>query len=168
MRTIGTPSKALLCAALALATIAAAFLPGRPAGATPLTLTCTGLKGSAGALYGFVHGTVTLSGCTGTGLATTGSHGEDFFSLGATTGTFRITWATGRTSVETFTYTEYRGQSDTCPSKTGSSQYMMVTLSGHVTSGTANGLIGSVVSGTSCVYSQRGSYPVFGKGLQHQ
>jgi hypothetical protein len=125
------PIRLLVCAALAgSASLAAVAIPGGVATASPLTVTCTSLTGSAS--------TQTVSGCTGTGAiaadaGTPPAHGSSVAS------TKTITWSNHKTD-------------KTCPKVAKYTVTLLENATGKVTGGTATGMVGGAFSGTICVY----------------
>ena len=151
-------SRFLVCAALAgSASLTAAVIPGGIAGAaTQLTVTCTSLTGS--------NTSQTASGCSGADVSQTGTHGTITPKVSTTTkkGTATITWATGKTTIES---TSYVTSSDTsCPTKPGYTKLARATTTSVVTGGTATKLIGpKKFTAVSCEYA-KGGLKVFNVG----
>jgi hypothetical protein len=134
------------------ASVAAAAIPGGIAGAAAVSVKCTGLTGN--------ETTQAISGCSGKGLSETGATGT---SNGPGTGTATITWSTGNTSDETYTYKLSTGKKDKCPAPgTGYTAVGEVKEKGSVTGG--NALVGSKLKGTVCVYSQTSSGDILVNG----
>ena len=138
------PARLLVCAAAVAGTasLAAVTIPSVATAAGPLTLTCTKLTGSAT--------TQKITGCSGTGKTETGTSGTTKVASNDKSAT--ITWATKKTSVESFTYKAVTP--NVCPAVTGYTKLIEVNESGSVTGGTATGLKGGKVSGKVCVYKK--------------
>lgn len=136
------PIRLLVCATLAgSASLATVAIPGGVATASPLTVTCTSLTGSAS--------TQTVSGCTGTGAiaadaGTPPAHGSSVAS------TKTITWSNHKTTKTTYTYKA--GSDKTCPKVAKYTVTLLENATGKVTGGTATGMVGGAFSGTICVY----------------
>lgn len=128
-------ARLLVCGAMAgSATVAAVTVPGGVAGAAQLTVSCTSLTGNTT--------TQTVTGCTGSDVAQTGSHGTIKPHVNTTThkGTATITWSTGKTTTESTSYTLSSDAS--CPTKTGYTKLARATTTSVVTGGTATKLKG--------------------------
>jgi len=143
-------ARLLVCGAMAgSASLAAVIVPGSVAGAAQLTVSCTVLTGNTV--------TQTTSGCTGSDVAQTGSHGTITPHVNTKThkGTATIVWATGKTTTETTSYV--LGVASTCPTKTGYIKLAKAITTSTVTSGSANKLIGATkFTATSCEYAKAG------------
>jgi hypothetical protein len=132
----------MVCAALAgSASLAAVAIPGGIATASPLTVSCTNLSGSATSQ--------TISGCTGTGAVAADAgvppaHGTSVVS------TKTVTWSNHKTSKETYTYKS--SSTANCPAVPKYTKDLRETASGKVTGGSATGMVGGAVSGTVCIY----------------
>lgn len=148
----------LVCAAAVAgsASFAAAAIPGSFASATPLTLSCTSLSGN--------QSTQKISGCSGTGKTETGTSGTA--KVASTDKSATITWATGKTSIESFTYKNVTP--NVCPAVTGYTKFLEVQETGSVTGGTATGLKGGAVSGKVCIYKKGTSTTYLVKSLGPQ
>lgn len=141
------PIRLLVCAALAgSAMIAAVSIPGGIASATPLTVTCTTLSGSATSQ--------SLTHCTGGGAiaadaGVSPAHGTNVVS------TKTITWGSGKTSKTTYTYTSV---TNNCPALSGYTKSGKYHESGHVNTGTAGGtavgMRGGTFAGYACAYTK--------------
>ncbi len=143
-------SRLLVCAALAgSATLAAVVIPGNVAGAAQLTVTCTSLTGNTSSQ--------SATGCSGSDVSQTGSHGTITPKVNTTTkkGTATIKWATGLTTIES---TSYVTSSDaSCPTKAGYTKLARATTTSKVTGGTATKLIGPTsYKAVSCEYAKGG------------
>jgi len=75
-----------------------------------------------------------------------------------------ITWATKKTSIESFTYKVVTP--NVCPAVSGYTKLIEVSESGSVTGGTATGLKGGAVSGKVCIYKHGSTYLVKNLGPQ--
>lgn len=149
IRTFRLPTRLLICAAALAGSASAAIVtvPGT-ASASALTVTCTGLTGNAT--------TQKLTGCSGSGKAQTGTSGT------STASNKTIKWATGKTSVSTYTYTP--GSDASCPAVTGYTKDLLENVKGKVTSGTATGLVGGSYKATVCVYKKGSTILIKNKG----
>ncbi len=142
------PIRLVVCAAMAgSASIAAVAIPGGIASASPLTVTCTTLTGSATSQ--------TISGCTGPGAVsadagTPPAHGTSKVS------TKTITWSNHKTSKESYSYTS--SSTANCPSVMGYTKDLRETIKAgsKVVSSTndAAGMVGGALTGTFCVYKK--------------
>jgi hypothetical protein len=134
--------------------MAVVTVPSVASATTPLSVTCTKLTGSGS--------TTKLTGCSGTGKAQTGTSGTGKTASNDKTAT--ITWATKKTSIETFTYKLITPNK--CPAVSGATKEYEVAEAGSVTGGTATGLKGSKIKGTVCVYKKGSAELVNGLGSQ--
>jgi len=132
-----------VCAAVAgSASLAAAVVPGGIASATPLSVTCTTMSGTAT--------TQAISGCTGTG-AIAADAGTAPAKGTQTTSTKTIKWSNAKTSVLTYTY---KSVTNNCVAPAGYSKFLKESESGKVSGGTATGMVGSLVTGSVCVFKK--------------
>ena len=132
------------------AALAATGVPGGIASAAVLTSSCTTLTGTSTAQN--------LSGCTGTASSLTGSKGSVTVvnNLTTKTGVATVHWTTGKTSIESYSYTELFKTANKCANKTGYTKIAEAPEKGTVTGGTATGMIGGAVISTACAYSKTG------------
>ena len=152
-QTLNLPARILVCAALAgSASLAAVVIPGGIASASPLTLSCTHLTGTTTATA--TSSTEHLSGCSGTAKTLTGTTGTAAVktNLATKTGTATVTWATKKTSTESYKFTELTGSKNLCPGRTGYSKVAEAKETGSVTGGTAKAMKGGAVTATACAY----------------
>ena len=68
------------------------------------------------------------------------------------TGTATVTWATKKTSTESYKFTELTGSKNLCPGRTGYSKVAEAKETGSVTGGTAKAMKGGAVTATACAY----------------
>jgi|ERR1700722_20388458 hypothetical protein len=149
-------TRLLSCVAVAgLASLAAVVIPGGIASASPLTLSCTTLKGTSAAQ--------TLTGCTGTAASQTGSHGSVTVknNLSTKKGTATVKWATGKTSIESYSFTVLTGTNNKCVARTGYTKVAEAPEKGTVTGGTVTAMKTGAVSGIVCAYSKSGSSTIY-------
>jgi hypothetical protein len=140
------PVRMLAAGAIAVAMPMSVALSGGMAGAvTQVTGTCSSLSGS--------ESSQTLSGCNDT--SDTCGSGTITTTLGSGgTGTASISWASGKTTTETFKYKEYTGSKDKCPAMTGDTALAEAKDTSKVTGGTATDLIGKKkLKSTDCAYN---------------
>jgi hypothetical protein len=157
----------LIGAALAgSASLIAVAAPVGVAGATVLTSSCTTLTGTTTTTA--KTSTEMLSGCSGTASSLTGKSGKVAVKQTAKgtggSGTATVTWATNKTSIETFTYKESLGTSNKCANKTGYTKLAEAAETGKVTGGTATGMVGGTVTSNACAYSKSGKVYLFNLG----
>ena len=155
----------VVCAALAgSASLAAVAIPGGIASAAPLTLSCTTLTGVTTATA--TSSTEHLSGCSGTAKTLTGTSGTAAVKTNLSTkkGTAVVTWATHKTTDESYSFTELLGTSNKCPAKTGYSKFAEAKESGTVTGGTATAMKGGAVTAIACAYGKSGKVYIFNDG----
>ena len=161
------PIRLAICAAALAgsASVAAVAAPAGIAGAAAKTVTCTKLTGSGT----ISKQTISLSGCTGSGVSQTGATGSGTATTNSSkkTGTASIKWKTGKTSTESYTFKEDTGSSNNCPAKTGYVKLAKAVESGKVTGGTATLLKTSAVTATACAYSKAGKIYIFNDGPVH-
>ena len=141
------------------ATLVAAAVPGGIASATILTSSCTTLTGNATTQH--------LSGCSGTALALTGTTGTiTVVNHPATkTGVATIKWATAKTTIESYSYSELTGTSDKCPKHGTLSPIAEAKEKGTVTGGTATAMKGGTFTSTACAYApSKGVLEIFNMG----
>ena len=140
------PARLLVCVAAVAGTasLAAVAVPSVASAATPLTLTCTKLTGS--------QTTQKITGCSGTAKTLTGTSGTTKVASNDKSAT--ITWATKKTSIETFTYKAVTPNA--CPAVTNYKKLLEVNETGKVTGGTATAMKNGVVSGKVCIYTRSG------------
>lgn len=147
------PVRLMVCAALVgSASLVAVAIPGGIAAASPLTVTCTHLTGSATSQH--------IYGCTGSGAIAAdagpptgiydgvhGAYGTNVVS------TKTLTWHSGKTSKTTYTYASV---TNNCPAVSGYTKTLKEHETGHVNTGTAGGtatgMRGGSFSGYACVY----------------
>ena len=133
-----------VCAAVAgSASLAAAVVPAGIASATALSVTCTTMSGTAT--------TQAISGCTGTG-AIAADAGTAPAKGTQTTSTKTIKWSNAKTSVLTYTYKPVTPNN--CVAPAGYTKFLKEAETGHVSGGTATGMVGSLVTGTACIYKK--------------
>jgi hypothetical protein len=137
------------------ASVAAVVIPGATASAAALTVSCSKLTGTSVG----TSSTSTLSGCTGSGVADTGTHGTGKTTVNLTThaGTAKTTWASGGTTTSTLKFTEELGKNDKCSAKAGYASVAEAVEKGTVTgaTGKAAPLKGGASTATVCVYSKK-------------
>ena len=152
-QTLKFPARILVCAALAgSASLAAVAIPGGIASAAPLTLSCTTLTGTTTVTA--TSSTEHLSGCSGTAKTLTGTTGTAAVKTNLSThsGTATVTWATKKTSTESYKFTELTGSKNLCPARTGYSKLAEAKETGSVTGGTATAMKGGAVTANACAY----------------
>ena len=165
---LNLPARILVCAALAgSASLAAVVIPGGIASASPLTLSCLHLTGTTTATA--TSSTEHLSGCSGTAQKLTGTTGTAAVktNLATKTGTATVTWATKKTSTESYKFTELTGSKNLCSAKTGYSKVAEAKETGSVKGGTATAMKGGAVTATACAYfkgSNHSTIYIFNKG----
>ena len=117
------------------------------AGAKTVKGTCATLSGNAASQ--------TLQNCTdstdtgGSGTSTS----NETITGNTVSGTTTVDWASGKTSLESFTGKESTGVKDKCMPPAGFSNLAEVKEKGKVTVGTATDLVGGKTKGTVCGYS---------------
>jgi hypothetical protein len=80
-------------------------------------------------------------------------------------GTATVKWATGKTSKETYKYTELLGTKNKCAAKTGYTKLAEAAETGKVVAGgTATGMVGGAVTTNACAYSKSGKVYIFNLG----
>jgi hypothetical protein len=155
-RNLQLSARFLVCAAAVAgsASVAVVTVPGTASAATPLTVTCTKLTGN--------QTTQKITGCSGTGKSETGTSGTTKVASNDKSAT--ITWATKKTSIESFTYKSVTPNA--CPAVSGYTKLLEVNETGSVTGGTATGMKGGKVSGKVCIYKKGSAYLVNSLGPQ--
>jgi len=137
--------------------LAAAAIPGGIAAASPLSVTCTTLTGSASSQ--------TISGCTGTGAisadaGTPPAHGTSAVS------TKTITWSNHKTTKESYSYTS--SSTSSCATVSGYTKDLRETIKtgSKVVASTndAAGMVGGALTGTFCVYKKGSTILVKNQG----
>jgi hypothetical protein len=134
------------CAAMAGSAALAVVAPGAMAGAKspkPDKVVCSSFSGDSSSQ--------TISGCTGGPAGI--NPGTSVPTSTGTTGSATVTWADGKTSVESYSYALKTGKADKCPAITGDTSVGEVKEKGTVTGGTETALVGGKVKSTVCVYS---------------
>ena len=93
----------------------------------------------------------------GTASKETGTKGTSTVknNLSKKSGVATVKWTTGKTSIESYTYTEELGSSNKCPAKSGDTKVAEAPEKGKVTGGTATGMVGGAVTAT-VARTQRG------------
>jgi hypothetical protein len=153
------PIRLAISAALAGSALAVVAIPTGVAGAAVQSVSCAA-TGTAPSLSPTGTDALKYTGCTGTGAAATGATGSGTVKTTGKqptgTGTDTIKWKSGKTSSITFSYKETEAKATVtakCKKVTNDTALAYVTQTGTVKSGTA--LVGSKVSGNSCVYTTK-------------
>jgi hypothetical protein len=133
-----------VCAAIAGSAGFAVAVPGGVASAGALKVACSNWSGTVTIVGGSPVTSGTVSGCTGTGVGVTGTHGT--FSGKS------FVWASGATST-TGTITNTAVAKDKCVGTNLGEQ----TITGVMASGA---LAGSKIKGSICAYSSGGTIHV--------
>jgi hypothetical protein len=146
------------------ASLIAVAAPAGVAGAATLTSSCTTLTGVTTATA--TKSTEKLSGCSGTASALTGKTGTVAVTTNMKTksGTATVTWATKKTSIESYKYSELLGSKNKCANKSGYTKLAEAVETGKVTGGTATAMKNGVVTSNACAYSKSGKVYIFNLG----
>ncbi len=123
------------------AALAAGAVPGGIAGASPLTVTCSGLAG--------VPGAWSFSGCAGTAFGLTGATGT---TVPINPTKLKITWVTTKTSKVLYSTTT-APPSSACPIVSGLTAVGILKETGKVVGGNATLMIGGLYQLKACEYS---------------
>jgi hypothetical protein len=147
------------------ASLIAVAAPAGVASAAPLTSSCTTLTGVTTATA--TKSTEKISGCSGSAKSLTGVSGTIAVTTNQKTksGTAVVTWATKKTSKETYKFTELTGSKNNCATKSGYTKLAKAVETGKVVAGgTATAMVGGAVTANACAYSKSGKVYIFNQG----